>query len=644
MAALRPLALLVVGVAAVPAWLAAAELRFTQSESGATRIALGYPVPLPVESQTPVAGFRSHAALEARLQDLALGSDYLSRQSLGESFRNRPIPAYIASDDDSLTVEGFAEPAALINGGIHAREWASPEVATGLIESLLAGADRAGLERYLLENLSLLVIPVLNVDGFLQTQRYPDRALQTEFASDPQNENYPRDGRMQRKNMRDKDEILCASDDPACAVKDGMAGVDPNRNNAPYRATSSQSSGNPGSLVYHGSATASEPEVQALQAAAVRAPASRLRLYIDLHSFSRIYYAADTGNARRDALQRSLASVMRAVNGNAYGYDPTPPGVGIGSTDEFFANTYQIPAYTLEIEPGPNGSRQYGGFGYSHDGFILPASQIARVREELAEATLLGLYRQAGPPSVRAVEIRERDSGAPVFVAGWQRLDGGRRQLVVSTPAELRSGVDYRLWIAFSKPMRVRGESGEVINYRGQSVTLPPSLGLEGIDSGGAGFSQPLDAPASGWRRSVGTAPAALRYADDAYLAEFRLPASLPLAGARRVNLRIDVADLSGQRLDADPGTAVDWSGGAWSGYQNGAGQSGDAGGEDRSLRLVDDGSPLFTEPPPAGGQGGGGGGPGPALLLGLAIAAMLRGLSRERLPRPSGPSGLGRG
>ena len=632
MAALKRLrlALLAAGLPVVAAQ--AAELRFTQNSSSATSVALGYPVPLPINSQTPVDGFRSHASLEARLQDLALSSDYLSRQSLGNSFRERAIPVYLASDDDTLTAEGFAEPAALLNGGIHAREWASPEVVTGIVERLIGNAVAPGLERYLLENLQLAVIPVLNVDGFLQTQRYPDRALQTEFAGDPQNENYPRDGRMQRKNMRDKDELLCAADDPGCALHDGMAGGDPNRNNTPFRASSSQSSGNPASLVYHGTAAASEPEVRALQAAAALGPAARLRMYIDFHSFSRIYFGADTGNARRDALQRSLAGVMRAVNGNAYGYDPTPPGVGIGSTDEYFAYTHQIPAYTLEIEPGPNGATQYGGFGYSHDGFVLPASQIARVRSELADATLLGLYRQAGPPSVRAVEIRERDSGAPVFVAQWQRSDDGHRQLLVTRGAALRTGVDYRLWLAFNKPMRVRDGAGAIANYRGQSVTLAPSLRLEGLDSAGGSFSQTLATPADGWRGSVGSTPAALRYGDDAYLTEFRLPASIALAGARRINLRLDVADLSGQRLDADPASAVDWSGGAWSGYQGSDGSAGDVGGEDRSLRLVDDGSPLFDTPPVAGEDSGGGGAPGPWLLLPLALAGWVRrGWGRRR-------------
>ena len=51
-----------------------AVLSYTETATGTGLVPLGYPVPLPIDSQTPVDGFRSHAALVARLQALALGS------------------------------------------------------------------------------------------------------------------------------------------------------------------------------------------------------------------------------------------------------------------------------------------------------------------------------------------------------------------------------------------------------------------------------------------------------------------------------------------------------------------------------------------------------------------------------------------
>ncbi len=87
----------------------------------------------------------------------------------------------------------------LSNGGIHAREWQSPEVATGIIELLALAEDDHHLISYLRDNANIVVIPVLNVDGFLQTQRFPSRNWMGTDPSDP--ECSPRDGRMRRKNM-----------------------------------------------------------------------------------------------------------------------------------------------------------------------------------------------------------------------------------------------------------------------------------------------------------------------------------------------------------------------------------------------------------------------------------------------------------
>ena len=43
-----------------------------------TKIALGYPVPIPVDTPLPFDGFRSYAGLHARHQDLANTTPWLS--------------------------------------------------------------------------------------------------------------------------------------------------------------------------------------------------------------------------------------------------------------------------------------------------------------------------------------------------------------------------------------------------------------------------------------------------------------------------------------------------------------------------------------------------------------------------------------
>lgn len=624
-AALASAALLAAGSAA------AQLLTFTETTSGPGLVPLGYPVPVPVESQTPVAGFRSYATLLARLDSLALDSAHIRGSDVGQTLAARPIRAYVLSDDDALTAEGFAEPAALVSGTVHAREWASPEVVSELVEHYARNEGDTGLVRYLRENLNLVTLPVLNVDGFLQTQRYPTQALQTEFPGDPQPaqqtaeppeyRNYPRDGRFRRKTMRGVDEILCAANDPACPVADGMRGVDVNRNHTPFFGSNNQNSALEGSLLHRGSGAGSEPESQALYAAGALGPESRLRLFIDVHSFSRVYFGAETGNARRDAQARTLAGVMARATGRSYPYLPSAAGSGIGSSDEHYGNRLQIPAYTLEIEPDGGGASAYGGFGYHHDGFVLPDNQIGRVREELLRATLAGVYRMAGPPVLLGATLTRSSDGAAVFAAQRPRSGSGRG-LSVSRGLALQAGTDYRLRLDFSKPMRTRNLEAAVVQFPGQSVSLAPAIAIEGLDVGGTAFRHDLATPVDGWQ---GTG---LRYVDDRYELTFRLPATVPLAGARRINLRVETTDFTGLALDADPATVADWSAG-WSGYEDAAGRTTtDTGGPDRTLRLVDDGSPLF----PGNGAAGGGGG-GALSWLALALPGLLALARRRRNP-----------
>jgi hypothetical protein len=607
-------------------WLAAAGgaqaqlLTLTEDSFGDDEVPLGYPVPQPVDSLDAIDGFRSAAALRARLAALALDSTDITEVKVGTTREDRDVLAYVLSDADTLTPEGRAEAAALINGTIHAREWASPEVVTGLVERFAARATDDGLYRYLLDHLNLVVIPVLNADGFAHTHRTPTLTLNSEAGDaiptnvPPEYRNYPRDGRLRRKNMRDVDAGACPAVGAGC-----MNGVDLNRNSdSEFFGSNNQNSGTPTSILYRGLSPASEPETLALYAAADLAPRERLRFYVDVHAYLRLFFGVNTGATRRDAISATLVQRMSAATGKGpghYPYDPTPANVGIGSTDEYFGYGLQIPAYTLEIEPR-NGSVEYGGFGYHHDGFILPDSEIARVREELADALVLGLYRMAGPPALIAAEIRERDSDRVVYRAGWQR-DGAARRLQTDVAEALTAQTGYRLWLAFDKPMRVRDAQGAVVAYPGQNAALAPAIALEGRSATGAAFRADLTTAARGWRNSDGR----LRYANDAYMVDFELPATLPLSGARSVNLRVEVQDLSGQSLDADPATPVDWNAG-WSGYEDGDGRDDtDTGGADRSLRLFGEGP--STEP-------GGGGGGAFGALVGLSVLWLAR---RRRRP-----------
>lgn len=587
---------------------------YTNTETGDELIPLGYPVPLPIDSLLPIDGFRTYQSLDLRHQQLSEQSELVTRIQVGQTIDGLPIWAYQLGDEDQTQSGGGTEGTALINGGIHAREWQSPEAVTGFIETLFDNRQDEHLSQYILENLQVTIIPVLNIDGFLQTQRFP--AQVTDY------DQSPRDGRMRRKNMNGVDRDLETT-------ADNLNGIDLNRNNNPFWAsTPGRSSDDPTSIVHHGDGPASEPETQALIQAALEAGEDRLRFYTDVHSFTQIYFTPMTGNARRDLITADLATIMRAANEFRYRYGPSAAGGGIGTTDEYFANTYQIPSYTLEIEPLNSGA-DYGGFGVSHDGFILPASEVARMRGETARATLSGLYTMSDVPFLQGVDIVD-EQGNTVIAQQWQ-AEGQTRLLETSIAGELVAGQPYVLRARFNKPMRWL-EEDQVTNFANLSEARGIAIRLVGEESAGTQTWE-VDADAGEWQVQSGYA----RYRTDTYEAPFTLPESFDWQQLSRLAVEVTTTDFAGQALDANPATVVDWSGGSWRDYEDTQGNAdSDEGGTDQSMRLIDDGSPLFAPaaPPPApapapvapaptdsGGSGGGGAlSPWLLLMLGLVL------------------------
>ena len=106
-------------------------------------------MPIPVESLTPVDGFRTYASLFARHQSLLTLHDEVDGQVVGRTVADREIWAYRVGDTDATTADGFPEGSVLVNGGIHAREWQTPEAVTGLMEALVGGKADGGFGQYL---------------------------------------------------------------------------------------------------------------------------------------------------------------------------------------------------------------------------------------------------------------------------------------------------------------------------------------------------------------------------------------------------------------------------------------------------------------------------------------------------------------
>ncbi len=506
-------------------------------------------------------------------------------EQVGLTHHGRIIWAYRLGDDDLLTVDGLPEPATLTNGGIHAREWQTPEVVTGILELIATHESDHHLYDYLRDNVNMIVIPSLNIDGFLQTQRYPTLNY---LKTDPDDPDFsPRDGRMRRKNMLNADEDLYTT-------IDHLNGVDLNRNNAPYWATNpNRSSSNPQSLVHHGAAPASEPEIQALDAAGHLGPIERLRAYTDVHSFGINSYWLRTTNYRlareTERIQGVFTNHHRAFPaGKWYVFSSlfqTPYLQGIGSTDEYFTYNYQIPAWGLEVEPGINGGTDYGGTGENgHDGFILPESEIRRVREQIAQSFAAVYYRQAGPPSIHALRIIDSETGAVVFESEWDTVDNQTRSLYAKQLQALQLDHSYDAWLSFDKPMRWR-EDGQVVPFPGQSAS---TLDLE-ADVLTNATAMTTSIVSATWLDQAGGAPDGyMNYRDDALKMTFTFPAdeqNLALVtGVQDATLALHTTDMTGMQTDANPATVPDWVDGVWKGYENTSGTEGDIGGTDATI------------------------------------------------------------
>jgi hypothetical protein len=350
-----------------------------------------------------------------------------------------------------------------------------------------------------------------------------------------------------------------------------------------------------------------------------------------------VYLAPTTGNARRNAITAELAARMTAASGRSYAFGPDAAGSqGIGTTADFFAFSLQVPAWTMELEP-INGGQDYGGLAtHGHSGFILPDDEAARMRADVTRQYLLGFYRQSGPPVAVAAQIRDTQTNAVVYDAGWQMSGATARALTVGTNQALIPGRNYRLWVAFNKPMRIRDANGAVVSYQGQNlgstvgtVTLEiPTL---------TGQNVALQANAT-WLGTAGGAPNGfLRYRDDAFAVDFNLPATINVAASTGAVISLAAQDLARMNLDADAATAVDWGNGAWLRYENALGVAGDVGGTSCAFRpfiAMQAGAappaaaancaaaapPPAPPPPPPPPRGGGGASIGLlALLLGLA-------------------------
>ncbi len=525
-----------------------------QTPSQITQAGLGYPVPSTVNSLTPVAGFRSFDSLNARFMDLALTNSHVTMEVVGSSVKGRDILAYRFAGIDGIDHEGISLSAAMINGSIHAREWASPEVAAALFEWMAEEKDATPLAKYIHESMEVVILPISNPDSLSYTHQNHDMTYGGSASGSG-----GRDGRMRRKNLQNTDEDFSTTGDY-------LNGVDLNRNHS--FGFGSGSSASPTNTLYHGPSAGSEPESQAIYAAAALLDESRIRYYVDIHSFSQLYYVIEDGTSGRDAATGEcynfMSTITQGVSGRFYSSMVSDLDTqAVGATDEYFTGTYQSMSYTLEIRPtsGTNG-------------FILPNSEVEETREELLAALQGGLYYSSGPSAVTDVRIYnttlEASPTSPLVYHAQLIYDEltGERNFELIIDEALDNSSTYHVVVRFNKPMRLLNEgipdffpgiSGS--NSSVQFVGLTGSIPLEYITTPQDPFGN------------------IAHFTTDVALAELDLSGLNIESG--NFQLKIEATDALDRSIDANPQTVADWSAQGWLEYENENGLDGMTGGAD---------------------------------------------------------------
>ncbi len=180
--------------------------------------------------RTSCAGYKTYAEIVDALNNLAAGSaGYAQAFDAGDATNGTKIRAIVVSKAAAVT--NTAKPDVVIVGTIHAREWIAAEVCLAIAKDLIDNRDNAATVipgfrdmsyQKLLENVEIVIIPVLNPEGYTYS-RNP--------GGSPDDNDPAWPGHLfkdWRKNQRDTSTLAATARTDAGAP--GDVGVDCNRN------------------------------------------------------------------------------------------------------------------------------------------------------------------------------------------------------------------------------------------------------------------------------------------------------------------------------------------------------------------------------------------------------------------------------
>jgi len=257
--------------------------------------------------------------------------------NIGKSFEEKPLEII------KIGYPGVDKPSIWIDGGIHAREWISPAVATYIIEKLIKERNSNKVISQLLRTYDWYIHPLVNPDGYNYTWQA---------------------NRYWRKTRSINLNSTCV-------------GTDPNRNFDHQWLLLGNS--NPCSESYGGSEAFSEPESKAL-ADFMMKKKTQWKLYLTLHSFGQLFMAPYGYTSKKPSnfpnMMEAGAAALEALE-DLYGTQYTLGSAkdilyqSSGTSRDWASGVANIPyVYTIEL-------RDTGTYG-----FLLPPEQIIPTAKE----------------------------------------------------------------------------------------------------------------------------------------------------------------------------------------------------------------------------------------------------------------------
>ena len=269
----------------------------------------------------------------ARTEDI--GDSYL--KSVGQG--GYPIKALIIENSAIPAPTGATKPTLLLISAIHAREYATAEVATRFAERLLTGYGIDPELSNLLDNRRVIIVPQMNPDGRKRAEA----------------------GVSQRRNLH-----------PAtCVATPTNSGVDLNRNSTFLWGTNNGSSINGCSDTFRGANAASEPEVQSIEQflaatfpdrrgplSTDAAPLDTEGVFISLHSYANLVLFPWGANNSAAPNKPGLQTLARKFGFYTNYQVCQAPATGClyaasGTTDDQAYGALGLAAFTFEV--GNNG-------------------------------------------------------------------------------------------------------------------------------------------------------------------------------------------------------------------------------------------------------------------------------------------------